>query len=158
MKLKSVFKNFLLFSTVIAFSLGNFSCEKEQDDACIKTETSTKVVNMRAYLHVETVSGVPVVDEDISLNISFFPCGGDIAVPEDAIASYDFDGPTDEDGNRESDIVNFVLNNTQDRIVVNAVAPNLNYYQQNFHKIIMNYVDVDGAALDEVHLYIYQLD
>lgn len=152
--MKRMLKRIFIFSSIFSLFLVIGSCTKEQEDACLKSEAAQKVVNMRVYLQVATQSGVPVVDENVNINIAFFQCGSDIAKPEEAYSSWDLNGVTNEDGMLESEIANMVLSNTLDRVVVNGIAPNLDFYLQNYHREIFGYPDLQGAGLEEVYLYI----
>ena len=153
---QSISRNLILLFFGLAIITFSNSCTKEEEDACLKSETTQKVTNVKVFLTIENQSGVPVEEEEVSVTISHFACGSDITLSEDAVASQEFTGTTNEFGLFESDNVNFVLTNTQDRVVAFAIAPNLDFFQQNYHREIKYYADLQGTGQDEIYLTIIQ--
>lgn len=137
-----------LFSTLLILS----ACNSEDPDPCDATAASQKVINTKAMITITSTSGIPVENEYVNFTITSIACDGQEIVR-------DFSDSTDVNGQIETDLSNFVLNNTKDKIVFYAVAPNLtNFVQYNFHQVIVKYEEFQGVGLEEFDLFIITQD
>ncbi|MCF8294681.1 MAG: hypothetical protein K9I34_01355 [Bacteroidales bacterium] len=137
-----------IFLTLFASLLILSACNSEDPDPCDATAASQKVINSKATITIASTTGIPVENEYVNFTITSIACNGQEIVR-------DFSDSTDSNGQIESDICNFVLNNTKDKIVFYAVAPNLtNFIAGNFHQIIVKYDELDGIGLEEFDLII----
>ncbi len=134
----------LLLSGIFFFA----SCIKEDDDPCKKTASAEKVVNIRAELTIESTQGIPRPDEFVTFSIKLIRCNQEIEIE-------DFSTTTDINGMITTEISNFVLNNTVDKIEILAIAPDLiDYETQNFELITKKYEELNGFGLTSFDLTI----
>ena len=153
-------KNFriykILFIIIIAVSTLQFtSCIEEiEENACNKSDADDKVVNIMALVTIDNIiTHIPVDSVNINVEITYLPCGG---IESETSPTYYYAAMTDTFGIYESPISNIVMNNTEDRIKVSVVAPNLDYYQQNYHTKYFGYYNLGGAGLEEIELEVFQ--
>lgn len=141
-------KTKLLLIALISMAATFFACNPEDPDPCDSTAASQKVVNMKATVTIESLAGVPVANQYVQFTIKLLRCSQEETL-------YDFSDSTDADGQITSNLCNFVLNNTEDRIVMYAVAPNLSdFVTQNFHQVIKKYNELEGVGMENFDLLI----
>ncbi len=141
----------IVIVVVLSLSLQSGCITEKEHDACDDSVATEKVVNIIAIVHIEDTNGTPVDSANINVNITYLPCGSDSAAPN----LYD-NSITDISGNYTSNNANIVMKNTEDRIMVTAIAPNIDFYQQNFDTKYYKYSELSGTGQEEVELVIYQ--
>jgi len=154
--MKSLKKFRILFLLITVLGVIQFtSCIDElEENACDKSIAADKVVNIMATISIENIAThLPVDSVDINVEITYLPCG---SIENETSPTYNFSAMTDTFGIYETDISNIVMKNTEDRIKVSVVAPNLDYYQQNYHTKYFGYYNLSGTGLEEIELEIFQ--
>lgn len=141
-------KTKLLLIALMTISVIFTACNSEDPDPCDSSAAAQKIVNMKATVTIESLAGVPVEKEYVQFSVKLIRCNQEETI-------YDFSDSTDVDGQITTDLCNFVLNNTEDRIVMYAVAPNLaNFVNQNFHQVIKKYNEMEGVGMENFDLLI----
>ena len=154
--MKNLKKYRILFLFIIAIGMIQFSSciEEVEENACTESVAADKVVNIMAIVNIENITThIPVDSVEITVEITYLPCGG---VESETNPTYSYSSMTDTFGIYESPISNIVMNNTEDRIKVYVVAPNLDYHQQNYHTKYFGYYNLGGAGLEEIELEVFQ--
>ncbi|MEA3443388.1 MAG: hypothetical protein U9R19_01535 [Bacteroidota bacterium] len=151
---KIIKKSLTFVILIIVGSLTIFtSCEKEEEDTCTKYDAANKVLNVGAVVHVVKISKdtVPLENVEVTIEITYLPCGTDEATPNDTLTGF-----TDDEGIIETtQITNIVLNNKNDRILFYAIAPDIEFDQQNYEKVYRYYDEFTGMGKETIELYIY---
>lgn len=128
-----------------------FSCTPEAKDQCDATSAANKYINLSVKVKVLTYPlENPVDSVPVELYIDQIACGGD------TVKTVSFSDSTDVNGLFETELINFVLNNTEDHIDFYGIAPGLNFHVQNFSKQVFKYNQFKGVGSEEFELIIYQ--
>ena len=136
---------------VLTLSVQSGCIEEKEIDPCENSVATEKVVNIIAIVHIEDTNGLAIDSAAVNVNITYLPCGTDSGDP-----SLYANAITDSLGNFTSTNANIVMNNSEDRIMVSAIAPNIDYYQQNYDTKYFKYNELSGTGQKEVELTIYQ--
>ncbi len=141
----------IIIASVLILSATFSSCKLEEKEGCAKTEyPGGKVVNLETTVHIkEFATNDPVVGEQFSLQVDHITCEGDTA-----LLYYNDQDTTDAEGLYVSDVLNFVMYNSADKIEVTAIAPNLVFHNQNYMKQTIKFGEFKGTGKDEVLLQI----
>jgi len=127
------------------------SCIKEEDpcDGTVKPEIS---VSLKATVHVLDKDHNPIPNEQLTLYIYKIPCGAS------STGKFDYSGPTNAYGIKETSVVSYNLRNADDKVYVDAYAPNLGNgsASANSEYGIYAYDDFIPGSTKEVHLYLYR--
>ena len=127
----------------VALTLSFLSCNKDEGDSCADYSNVDKIVRVGAVVDVMKGS-LPVDSVEIQIEITYLPCGSDVADPASTITGY-----TDTTGIFESpDPVTIIMNNDRDRIKFFALAPNLDYEGQNYAELYLYYGDFTGSGME----------
>lgn len=139
--------------TFLLLSLfGLFACSQNDTDPCENTAASQKVVNVKANVIIESESGIPIPNQPVFFTIKLIRCNQEEIL-------HDFTASTDENGVINSEICNFVLNNSKDQVVLYAIAHDLpNFINSNFQQKIILYSGFSGLGLEEYDLMILTED
>ncbi len=131
----------------------NFSCTEEgSDDPCDGTVKPEISVSIKATVHVLTKDHEPIPNQDLNFWIYKEPCGAEIK------GKFSFDGPTNEQGIRESTIVGYNLRNSEDKVWVDVHAVNLGNGSADADSELISYSynEFSGSGTKEIHVYIYR--
>ncbi|MCB2220677.1 MAG: hypothetical protein KQI35_09795 [Bacteroidetes bacterium] len=137
---------------LLVFIFTGVSCtEKEDDDPCDDTVKPEISVSIKATIHVLTKDNEPIPNQQVNLWIYKVPCGAP------AKGTFDFSGPTLENGTRSTSVCYYNLRNADDEVWVDAHAVNLGNgsVTADSEYATFKYSDF-GITTKEVHVYIYR--
>jgi hypothetical protein len=145
----------LLLQICIWVIFGLFSgCNEDEKDPCDLFVRQEKSVSLRATVHVLDKDHNPIPNQQVNLYIYKKPCYADMT------GKFDYSGPTNSQGLKETSVVSYNLRNTEDAVYVDACAPNLGNpsASENSEMVIFYYDDFNGTSIStkEVDLYIYR--
>lgn len=138
---------------LLALPLIFIACEEIDDDPCDDSTKPEIAVTIKATAYVLGANNQPIPNVDIKINYWKQPCG-------DAIkGQFYFSGKTDEFGVFYGNLVGYNLRNSEDEVVAEAIAPDLeNFHEQNFAIARFKYGDFSTLSTKQVSLYIYTKD
>jgi hypothetical protein len=118
-------------------------------DATLKPEINAGI---KATIHVLDEDRNPIPNQQVNLHIYKIPCGAP------AKGDFDFSGPTNALGIRETTAAYYNLRNTEDEVWVDAHAVNLGNgsVTADSEYAIYKYDDFIPGSVKEVHVYIYR--
>ncbi len=151
-KLKSI----LILSNIFLLLTTLPSCEEIKNlfgkDPCDDTVKPEIQVSLRAIVHVLDVDKNPIPNQQLWFYIYKEPCGADIK------GRFDFHGPTNELGIRQSTVVNYNLRNSEDKVWVDVHAQNLGNgtVTKDSELFSYKYNDFIVGTTKEIHIYIYR--
>jgi hypothetical protein len=136
----------------VIFGLFSGCNEDEKLDPCDGTATQEKSVSLRATVHVLDKDHNPIPNQQVNLYIYKWPCGAGVT------GKFDYSGPTNSQGLKETSVVSYNLRNTDDKVYVDAYAPNLGNpsASENSELVVFKYDDFNGISTMEADLYIYR--
>jgi hypothetical protein len=128
------------------------SCSLIDPDPCDKTVEPEIEVGIRAIVHVLDKNKNPIPDQQVNLSLYKIPCGA----PAKGI--FDFSGPTNAQGIRETTVAYYNLRNTEDEVWADAHAVNLGNgsAMADSEYATYKYDDFLPGVVKEVHVYIYR--
>jgi len=131
-----------LVSTLMVLLLFFWSCEETSIDPCDDTVKPEKAVTLKVIGHILTLNNYPVVGQSIYIETYKAPCGAD------SKGFFKFEGVTNNNGSFEGSMVGYNLRNSEDKVSVQAVAPELeNFFEQNFAGELFNYNDFSSVSM-----------
>ncbi len=126
------------------------SCEEDEGNDCAKFAAENKPVNVGPIVTVLN-GGVGVDSVLINVTVTYLACG---VVENEASGTYS--GYTNEDGIYQPVTTNVVLKNKNDRVRFFAIAPELDFDQQDYDEAYRYYDDFTGGGGETVDLEILE--
>jgi len=148
-KLTSLFRlTPLLFLVITLPSCSWFNSTSE----CDLTEKTEIEVGIKATVHVLDKNKNPIANQQVNLLLYKKPCGSA------SKGQFDFSGPTDALGIRETTTAYYNLRNGNDEVWVDAYAPLLGNgsAEADSQNAVYKYDDFIAGLTKEVHVYIYR--
>ncbi len=138
---------------LLIFLIAMVGCIKEDDkDPCDDTVKPEKSVSLRATVHVVDKDGNPIPNQQVNFWIYKEPCGAATK------GQFEFSGPTNEVGIRESTVVGYNLRNSEDKVWVDVHAVNLGNGSADADSELVSfkYDDFVGLTAKQVDVYIHR--
>lgn len=148
-KLTSLFRLTPLLFLVITLP----SCSwLDSSSACDMTEKTEIEVGIKATVHVLDKNKNPIANQQVNLWLYKKPCGSA------GKGYFEFSGPTDALGIRETTTAFYNLRNGNDEVWVDAHAVNLGNGspEADSQNVVYKYDDFIAGLTKEVHVYIYR--
>ncbi|MDX9773944.1 MAG: hypothetical protein RBT02_11085 [Bacteroidales bacterium] len=122
------------------------------DDPCDDTVKPEIEVGIKATIHVLDKDRNPIANQQVNLYLYKKPCGAAIK------GEFDFSGPTNELGIRETTVAYYKLRNADDEVWVDVYAVNLGNGSaiKDSEYATYKYDDFFGGFTKEVDVYIYR--
>jgi hypothetical protein len=142
--------NIILF---IYFATNFTSCFLlDSDDPCESTIMPEISAGIKATIHVLDKDKNPIPNQQVNLYLYKEPCGAA------AKGQFDFSGPTNAQGIRETTVAYYNLRNEKDKVWVDAHAVNLGNGSATADSeyATYEYGDFIPGITKEVHVYIYR--
>lgn len=142
----------LMLTAVVLLTAILTDCSLLKPDPCDKTAKPEINGGIRAIIHVLDKDKNPIPNQQLNIHIYKIPCGAP------AKGDFDFSGPTNALGIRETTAVYYNLRNTEDQVWVDVHAPNLGNGSATADSeyAIYKYDDFIPGTVKEVHVYIYR--
>jgi hypothetical protein len=122
------------------------------DDPCRDSEMPEIEVGIKATVHVLDKDRNPIANQQVKFWLYKEPCGAPVK------GQFEFSGPTDADGTRETSVAYYKLRNEEDKVWVDAHAVNLGNGSADADSELVSYKygDFIPGTTKEVHVYIYR--
>ena len=138
----------------ICLMAGLFSCVfmPNSFSKCERTEKPHIDVSIKATVHVIDADKQPIADQELRISLYKIPC------EKDATGHVLFEGPTNEQGTRETTVAYYNLRNSEDEVWVDVYAINLGNgtATKDSEYASYKYDDFVPGSTKEVHVYIYR--
>jgi len=127
-------------------------CSVINSDPCDRTTEPEISAGIKATIHVLDKDRNPIPNQQVNLHLYKIPCGAP------AKGDFDFSGPTNALGIRETTVANYNLRNSEDAVWVDAHAVNLGNGSAaaDSEYASYKYADFIPGTVKEVHVYIYR--
>lgn len=146
-------KRFFFLASLFVFVATTFtSCALIDPDPCDKTVEPEIEAGIRAIVHVLDKNKNPIANQQVNLSLYKVPCGAP------AKGFFDFSGPTNALGIRETTTAWYNLRNSEDEVWADAHAVNLGNGSATADSeyATYKYIDFIPGTVKEVHIYIYR--
>jgi len=127
-------------------------CSALKPDPCDDTAKPEINAGIKATIHILDKDRNPIPNQQVNINLYKIPCG---AKPK---GYFEFSGPTNELGIRETTVAYYNLRNTEDEVWVDVFAVNLGNGSATADSeyATYKYADFISGTVKEVHVYIYR--
>jgi hypothetical protein len=127
-------------------------CSVLNPDPCDDTAKPEINAGIKATIHVLDKDRNPIPNQQVNLHLYKIPCGAA------AKGDFDFSGPTNALGIRETTAAFYNLRNSEDAVWVDAHAVNLGNGSATADSEYASYkyADFIAGTVKEVHVYIYR--
>jgi len=146
---------FLLIPGLFIFILTTFTACLfwDIDTECDGTVQPEIEVGIKAVVHVLDKNNNPIPNMELKLFLYKLACGS-----TSAKGKFDFSGPTNALGIRETTVAYYKLRNSADEVWVDAYAAKLGNgtATANSEQAIYEYADFSAGLTKEVHVYLYR--
>jgi hypothetical protein len=148
-KLTSLFRRTLLLVLIATIPSCTWFNSTSECDLTEKTEIE---VGIKATVHVLDKNRNPIANQQVKLWLYKRPCGSS------SKGQFEFSGPTDAQGIRETTTAFYNLRNGDDQVWVDAHAVNLGNgsAEADSQNAVYKYDDFIAGLTKEVHVYIYR--
>jgi hypothetical protein len=143
----------LLNLIIIIFIATTFSdCDLLQGDPCDDTVKPEIEVGIKATVHVLDADRNPIANQQVNFWLYKEPCGAAVK------GTFEFSGPTNEAGVRETTVAYYNLRNMEDKVWVDAHAVNLGNGSADADSELVSYKysDFTAGGTKYVDVYIYR--
>jgi len=122
------------------------------DDPCGDTVKPEIEVGIKATVHVLDKDRNPIANQQVNFWLYKEPCGAAVK------GQFEFSGPTNADGIRETTVAYYKLRNENDKVWVDAHAVNLGNGSADADSELVSYSygDFNAGGIKYVDVYIYR--